>query len=302
MSRLKTTLAGALVAVVGLAGTALAEPGFVTSGVTLRAGPGPDYPPIAYLRRGTPAEVYGCLDAFEWCDVDADGQRGWMRGSRLDISYGGREVLLPYYAPRIGLPIVTFRLDEYWGRYYGNRPFFGDRDRWRGPAYRDHPPGYAHPDARPFDHPPGYAHPDARPFDHRPGGPELRLPIPRPDIRPGGERGDDGQRHVGPGGFPPAPFRPQGGMPDRRQDHPGYRPDAPADRAPPAHESFVHEPPAHEPPPRDAAPREPMPDRHVPPPAPPPAPPMAHPAPGPQRPPAAGAPDHGGKKHDQPGG
>ena len=289
MSRLKTMLAGAVFAACGLAGTAFASPGYTTTSVTMRAGPGGDFPPVVYLRRGTPTEVYGCLDEFTWCDVDADGQRGWVRGSKLDIAYQGRRVLLPYYGPRIGLPIVTFSFNDYWGRYYSDRPFFADRERWgRLPELRV--PGFRGPDFRA----PGYREPDDRDRgapDYRPGGPELRRPDERPDARIDGDRDTDRGGYSGrPSGLPAGGGRPDGGSADRRPDRSGYQPPIPApDQGRPTRGSDYQGAGGQHTP----APMAPQ-DRHPTPQA---APPAAHPAPAP-----GANPDRNDKKHDQPGG
>ena len=126
MGRLITTLAGAAVAICAVAGSALAVPAYTATGVNLRAGPGAGYPAVSYIPPGVPAEVFGCLGGWSWCDVGVDGQRGWVPGGRLDVDDGPRRGLLPEYAPVIGLPLITFDFGSYWGRYYRDRAMVHD--------------------------------------------------------------------------------------------------------------------------------------------------------------------------------
>ncbi|HEY8614523.1 MAG TPA: hypothetical protein VIL69_24945 [Roseomonas sp.] len=51
---------------------------------------------------------------------------------------------LPQYAPRVGLPVVTFSFGDYWRDHYRDRSWYAERDRWGGPppraAWREPPP------------------------------------------------------------------------------------------------------------------------------------------------------------------
>ncbi|MBS7544373.1 SH3 domain-containing protein [Ancylobacter oerskovii] len=137
MKRLLAAAAG----LVALTGVASAQTdGFVTTDVNLRAGPGTDYPAVAVLGAGTPLAIFGCLESYSWCDVDWRGYRGWVSARYLEYDYRGRRVELPDYAPMIGVPIIGFSIDNYWGRYYRDRPWYGDRYRWGAPPGRRPPP------------------------------------------------------------------------------------------------------------------------------------------------------------------
>ncbi|MGA9340829.1 MAG: SH3 domain-containing protein [Rhodanobacteraceae bacterium] len=120
---------------------ALAQDGYLTADVNLRAGPDIGYPRIATLPAGTGISVQGCIRDYEWCDVIAYGDRGWVAGDYIDYEYHDQRVLLPEYGARIGIPIVSFVIGDYWGHYYRNRGFYSDRDRWyhRHFAYRPPP-------------------------------------------------------------------------------------------------------------------------------------------------------------------
>ncbi|WP_167760230.1 hypothetical protein [Paraburkholderia pallida] len=38
---------------------------------------------------------------------------------------------LPGYSVVIGVPVVVFTIEAYWGRYYRGHPWYKDRDHWR---------------------------------------------------------------------------------------------------------------------------------------------------------------------------
>ncbi len=210
-TRAGTLLAGVTLALLGMAGSAVAAPGFTTDGVNLRAGPGLDYPPVVPLPPGTPTEIYGCLPGWSWCDVAAEGARGWVAGSRLQVFYGDQRVLLPYYAPRIGLPVIGFNFGDYWGHNYRDRPWFADRDRWGGNRGRPPGPGPGYgPGPGRGPGPAGYGPGGYGPGGYGPGGYGPGGPPPGPR---------------GPGGpeFEHGPRGPEGGPPGR--EGPGPRPD-----------------------------------------------------------------------------
>lgn len=144
MKRLILFTAAALALAIPLAASAAG--GFIRSSINLRAGPGWDYPRVARTLRGERIEIFGCTGGWHWCDVSTGPQRGWVAGSYVQFDYQGRLVPVYQYGERIGVPVVTFELGNYWDTYYRGRDFYGDRDRW------DRSPGHGH------DH------------DHRPGG------------------------------------------------------------------------------------------------------------------------------------
>ncbi len=180
---------GASLALMMGAAAAQAAPGYVTTNVNLRSGPGVQYPPVVVLGAGMPLEIFGCLSDTSWCDVDWNGNRGWVAGDFLEYSYQGRRVLVPEYAPYIGLPIVTFSFNDYWGRYYRGRSWYSRHDRW-GPS---RPPGWGGG--------PGW-NGHGRPPPHWGG--------PGPGRPPGGGPGW-GNGPGGPGWGGPGPGRPPGG-------------------------------------------------------------------------------------------
>lgn len=190
MNRLLWSFATALAMLMPAA--AFAADGYTVATVNMFAGPDPQYPQILTLGPGTPVAVQGCTEGWEWCDVIAAGNRGWVAGPYIEYMYGNQPVVVTDYGARIGIPIVTFAIGTYWGRYYAGRPFYRDRARWY-----------------------------ARPLPVRP------FPGPRPPVRPmpgGRPQPGPGPRPTPPGGNRP---QPPGGRPQ-----PGNRPQPPAENRP----------------------------------------------------------------------
>ena len=211
--------------------TGAAAQNAITAGpADLRAGPDPTYPVVARLEADTPVQVMGCLDDWSWCDVSLEDTRGWLYAPAITYGYEGGYVPLYSYAPALGIPVETFSLDDYWGRYYHERPWFAERDDWRHRAPRhERPPG-----------PPPSASPPPRPMRADRPEPPLHLGSsapPRPEAShdrapEGGDARAPGPR-AGENALPPAP----------RQEHSN-----PAERAPPPAHPGQREAP---PPPQD---------------------------------------------------
>jgi uncharacterized protein YraI len=217
---------------------AMAQNAVTTDSADLYAGPDDAYPVVAQLDSNTPVQVMGCLDDWSWCDVAVEDARGWMYSPDLTYYYGGGYVPLYSYAPSLGIAIVPFSVDVYWGHYYHDRPWYGRREEW--------------------------AH---RSIDHRrpPGPPPSAGPPPRPEHREGPrEAAHDNDRplHLGRAGTAESqpPRRDDQRKPDERKPAgPPPRPETHALPAPPpqSHEDHSHPPasPPHEehkrPPPKE---------------------------------------------------
>jgi uncharacterized protein YraI len=189
--RRATGIGFSLASVLGLGLAALAAPAslgaetaFTTKTVSLRAGPGRDYPLVASVGPGTPVDVGGCTDDYAWCDVGFQGDHGWAWAGNLEYPYEGRRVVIYGHGPVIGLPITPFAAGPYWDTYYRGRPWYGRRSYWVGRPYVGRPyagrpyvgrsPVYRSPAGRS----PGSRHPVVeRPHASRP---EAR-PGPRPE-------------------------------------------------------------------------------------------------------------------------
>ena len=236
MKRLLAVAAGLL----ALTGAASAQTGgFVTANVNLRAGPGTDYPAVTVLGAGTPLGIFGCIDGYSWCDVDWRGYRGWVAAQYLEYDYRGRRVVLPDYGPTIGVPIVTFSVDNYWGRYYRDRPWYEDRYRWGAPPGRRPPP--PPPGGGWYGGPPprgGWNEPPRGGWNEPPRGGWNGGQPPRGGWDGGGPprggwnggqppRGNDGpppQQGGRPPGPPPQQGRPAGPPPQQQAQPPGPPP------------------------------------------------------------------------------
>ncbi|MBB5425149.1 uncharacterized protein YraI [Paraburkholderia sp. JPY158] len=179
---------------------------YTNSGTNVRAGPASDYPIVAQLPGGVAVTVMGCLSNYQWCDVATPNLRGWVYASRLSSPYQGYNMPLNYGAA-LGLPILAFSINDYWGNYYRGQPWYGQRSRWA----RHAPPAPPRPGA---GHPP----PNWRPLPGHGGGrPPGGAPPGNAGGRPpGGHPGNGGGRPSGnEGGRPPghAGGRPPGGHP-----------------------------------------------------------------------------------------
>ena len=178
--RLLATLFSVL-ALAPVAAKAQALTAFTTSTVVLRAGPSISYPHVLVVGGGAPVAVYGCLAGWSWCDVSFQNARGWIDADYLSSPYRGAHVPIPRYGARLGVPVLGFSFNDYWGSYYRDRPWFNHRGHW---APRDHGPYY--PPHGPPHQPPH--HPDRPP--HRPD-----RPTHGPDRPP---HGPDRPPHAGP--------------------------------------------------------------------------------------------------------
>jgi uncharacterized protein YraI len=197
------------------AGAASAADAYTNTSVSMRAGPSSDYPRVTMLNAGTPVTIYGCLQDYTWCDTSFQNARGWVAAAYLTYPYQGNRVAIPAFGAQLGLAILNFSLNDYWGSYYRGRPWYGRRDYWgRHPAR----PEYVRP-GRP--HRPPVAH---RP-PPRPKPPAIRPPRPKPPVtkpprpNPGPGNGTKPPR--------PKPDRPGGGnrpSPGPGQDNKPSRP------------------------------------------------------------------------------
>lgn len=115
--------------------TAFAAPvwaanGSTSEGVQMQAGPGSDYPDVMRLAPNLKITIHGCARAWDWCDVEWRGNRGWVPAATVD--YRMDDTLLPVsnYGSRVGLPQVDFNITSYWDAHYRQRPWYPQRQEW----------------------------------------------------------------------------------------------------------------------------------------------------------------------------
>ncbi len=209
--------AGVAVTALAISSAADAYQAYVTASEPLLAGPGTDYPPVADLSSGEPVEVYGCVDGWYWCDVSFQGYRGWFDGTQLVYPYEGQRVPLGEFGVRIGIPVVGFSFDEYWGAHYRDRPFFAERQRYasfgvrpRGGAPSHGPEGRGQDNRGPENHGPENRGGDARAQEHA-------APAAHPEVQRAPPHLDPGhapeQRHAAPRQAPAQAPHPQAQAP-----------------------------------------------------------------------------------------
>lgn len=111
--------------------------GYATANVNMRSGPSTGYPAVTVIPYGAPVTINGCMSSVNWCDVSFAGGRGWVSGNYVQASYRSNRVYVaPDYYGGLGIPSVTFDVDNYWGTYYRDRNFYRERDRWRDYNWR----------------------------------------------------------------------------------------------------------------------------------------------------------------------
>ena len=122
-------LALAATALLGAATAASAQEAFTTNDVAMRAGPGTRYPVVRMLPEDANVYIHGCLSNWDWCDVSWRRTRGWVFSDYLEAYYRNRRIDFDEYRGYVDIPFVTFGFG-YWDRYYRDRPWFDNWDRW----------------------------------------------------------------------------------------------------------------------------------------------------------------------------
>lgn len=106
-ARLRAALtASALLAVIP---SAYAEMSATTlTDLTVRAGPGPQYPAVGVATRGSAAVLDGCMEGSNWCRIDVNGLRGWAYARYLATDMGGTTAVIQERRTELSVPTVTY--------------------------------------------------------------------------------------------------------------------------------------------------------------------------------------------------
>lgn len=142
-------LALAAALTIGATAAVSAQVAITTQAVNVRAGPDRSFPLVAWLPAGTPVQVMGCVDGWRWCDVLAGPNRGWAYSGFLSYTWGNQPTLIVQGGPMLGLPLITFSINNYWDSYYRNRPWWGNRAYWYNRPPPPRPPVWRPPPPRP---------------------------------------------------------------------------------------------------------------------------------------------------------
>ena len=180
------------ICLVTLVSVATAQNAMTSDSAGVYAGPDSSYPEVAQLDADTPIQVMGCLDDWSWCDVAFEGNRGWLYSPDITYQYQGGYVPLYSYAPGLGVPVVAFSFDAYWGSHYHDRPWYQQRDQWAHRTIHRQRPSGPPPSSSP---PPRQAVREARPHEGSP--PERGVRVGSAEApRPQAERQNGAGAHV----------------------------------------------------------------------------------------------------------
>lgn len=117
------------------------ERAYVTNNVHLRAGPDARYPSVAILRGGERVELLGCINGWQWCEIETrDNERGWTAAYYLRALRGNSGLTIIESNQYGSTRVIIYKPYDYWDSHYRNKYFYRDRDKWLG----GRPAGHGH--------------------------------------------------------------------------------------------------------------------------------------------------------------
>ena len=78
-----------------------------TTSLSLRSGPGPQYPVVGAVPANGKATIIGCIQGSMWCQVSANGKQAWAYSKYLMATLSGRSLALSERIAQI--PAVTYQ-------------------------------------------------------------------------------------------------------------------------------------------------------------------------------------------------
>lgn len=91
LAALSTSSANLLAAPIGATGQDIA---LARNSMLLFGGPSRDFPRIGIITWGQGLSVRSCTAGAQWCEVEADGQRGWVPAEKLTWGEGGQRRIM----------------------------------------------------------------------------------------------------------------------------------------------------------------------------------------------------------------
>jgi len=90
----KSILLGAIAAVALSTSASAAIVAIATTSLSVRSGPGPQYPLVGAIPNNGRATIIGCIEGSLWCQVSFNGRQGWAYSKYLTATLSGRSLVV----------------------------------------------------------------------------------------------------------------------------------------------------------------------------------------------------------------
>src|ERR1700676_1346224 len=87
---------------------------YLTTQVSLRGGPSPDFPAVVAVPAQAYVTIYACSTDLTWGDVTFGETRGWVSADYIRPYYQNRYMTVQKYVPLVRLPTGPFDVRQYW--------------------------------------------------------------------------------------------------------------------------------------------------------------------------------------------